>query len=58
MADRSERTPAMERAADDVRRRGVTPYVIPIGASTPLGACAFVPELLVLPSTPGPVPHL
>jgi 1-aminocyclopropane-1-carboxylate deaminase/D-cysteine desulfhydrase-like pyridoxal-dependent ACC family enzyme len=39
---RQERAPAMDRAADDVRRLGGTPYVIPIGASTPLGAAAFV----------------
>ena len=42
VADRQERAPAMEQAADDVRRRGGRPYVIPIGASTPLGAAAFV----------------
>jgi 1-aminocyclopropane-1-carboxylate deaminase/D-cysteine desulfhydrase-like pyridoxal-dependent ACC family enzyme len=39
---RGERTPAMERAADEVRRAGGTPFVIPLGASTPLGAAAFV----------------
>jgi 1-aminocyclopropane-1-carboxylate deaminase/D-cysteine desulfhydrase-like pyridoxal-dependent ACC family enzyme len=42
VADRQERAPAMEQAAEDVRRAGGTPYVIPIGASTPLGAAAFV----------------
>jgi D-cysteine desulfhydrase family pyridoxal phosphate-dependent enzyme len=40
--DRSERAPAMEAAADERRRAGRKPYVIPIGASTPLGACGFV----------------
>jgi 1-aminocyclopropane-1-carboxylate deaminase/D-cysteine desulfhydrase-like pyridoxal-dependent ACC family enzyme len=39
---RDERAPAMEAAAADVRSRGGIPFVIPIGASTPLGAAAFV----------------
>src|SRR5688500_8861543 len=42
VADRMERAPAMEAAADAVRDAGGNPYVIPIGASTPLGACGFV----------------
>ena len=42
VATREDRARAMERAADDVRRSGGTPYVIPVGASTPLGAAAFV----------------
>jgi 1-aminocyclopropane-1-carboxylate deaminase/D-cysteine desulfhydrase-like pyridoxal-dependent ACC family enzyme len=42
VASRNERAPAMERVADEVRRAGGTPYVIPLGASTPLGAAAFV----------------
>jgi D-cysteine desulfhydrase family pyridoxal phosphate-dependent enzyme len=42
VADRSERQPAMEAAADEVRRAGGRPYVIPLGASTPLGAMGFV----------------
>jgi 1-aminocyclopropane-1-carboxylate deaminase/D-cysteine desulfhydrase-like pyridoxal-dependent ACC family enzyme len=42
VATRADRTPAMEEAADDVRRTGGCPYVIPIGASTPVGAAAFV----------------
>ena len=40
--ERSDRAPAMEAAADELRRQGRRPYVIPIGASTPLGAAAFV----------------
>ena len=40
--DRSERAPAMDAAAEELRRQGRKPYVIPIGASTPLGAAAFV----------------
>lgn len=42
VTERAERTPAMEAAADEVRGAGGNPYVIPIGASTPLGAAAFV----------------
>ena len=39
---REDRAAEMERAADDARGRGGNPFVIPLGASTPLGACAFV----------------
>ncbi len=42
VADRDQRQGEMERAAEDVRRRGGRPYVVPLGASTPLGAAAFV----------------
>jgi 1-aminocyclopropane-1-carboxylate deaminase/D-cysteine desulfhydrase-like pyridoxal-dependent ACC family enzyme len=42
VATREERMPAMEAAAAALRRVGRRPYVIPIGASTPLGAAAFV----------------
>lgn len=42
VTDRTRRVPAMEAAADEVRRAGGTPYVIPLGASTPLGALGFV----------------
>ena len=50
VADRSDRTPAMERAAERVRASGGNPYVIPIGASTPLGAAAFVQAVSELKS--------
>jgi len=40
--DRSWRAPGMQAAADEVRKAGRKPYIIPIGASTPLGACGFV----------------
>lgn len=46
---REDRAPAMEDAARELRARGRRPYVIPLGASTPLGAAAFalaVGELL------------
>jgi D-cysteine desulfhydrase family pyridoxal phosphate-dependent enzyme len=39
---REARAPAMEEAADELKRAGRRPYVIPLGASTPLGAAAFV----------------
>jgi 1-aminocyclopropane-1-carboxylate deaminase/D-cysteine desulfhydrase-like pyridoxal-dependent ACC family enzyme len=42
VASREERGPAMEEAARKVRRTGGVPCVIPLGASTPLGAAAFV----------------
>lgn len=42
VADRQDRAPAMEAAANEMRRAGRKPYVIPLGASTPLGAAAFV----------------
>lgn len=45
---RDDRAPAMERAADEVRRTGGTPFVIPLGASTPLGAAAFVDAIAEL----------
>ena len=40
--DRSWRAPAMQAAAEELRSSGRKPYIIPIGASTPLGACGFV----------------
>ena len=39
---REDRPVEMQRAADDTRARGGVPFVIPLGASTPLGAVAFV----------------
>jgi D-cysteine desulfhydrase family pyridoxal phosphate-dependent enzyme len=39
---RDDREPAMDAAAAALRRVGRRPYVIPIGASTPLGAASFV----------------
>jgi 1-aminocyclopropane-1-carboxylate deaminase/D-cysteine desulfhydrase-like pyridoxal-dependent ACC family enzyme len=48
VASRDDRAPALERAAQDIRRRGGTPYVIPLGASTPLGAAAFVAAIAEL----------
>jgi 1-aminocyclopropane-1-carboxylate deaminase/D-cysteine desulfhydrase-like pyridoxal-dependent ACC family enzyme len=39
--DRAARREGMDRAADEVRRRGGRPFVIPLGASTPTGAAAY-----------------
>jgi 1-aminocyclopropane-1-carboxylate deaminase/D-cysteine desulfhydrase-like pyridoxal-dependent ACC family enzyme len=38
---RDERTPGMEHLAAQLRARGRRPYVIPLGASNPLGAMAI-----------------
>jgi 1-aminocyclopropane-1-carboxylate deaminase/D-cysteine desulfhydrase-like pyridoxal-dependent ACC family enzyme len=48
VASREARAPAMEQAAGQVRHSGGTPYVIPLGASTPLGAAAFVDAIAEL----------
>ena len=41
VASREARAPAMEEAAAELRGRGRRPFVIPLGASTPLGAAAY-----------------
>ena len=41
-ADRTERVSVMEATAEELRRAGRRPYVVPLGASTPLGALGFV----------------
>jgi L-cysteate sulfo-lyase len=48
VAERSLRAPAMEAAAEELRLQGRRPYVIPIGASTPLGAAGFVQAVFEL----------
>jgi len=65
VASREDRPVEMQRAADDTRARGGVPFVIPLGASTPLGAVAFVaainelrdqiepPEIIVHSSSSG-----
>jgi 1-aminocyclopropane-1-carboxylate deaminase/D-cysteine desulfhydrase-like pyridoxal-dependent ACC family enzyme len=42
VATREERAPAMEAAAADLRAAGRRPAIVPLGASTPLGALGFV----------------
>jgi 1-aminocyclopropane-1-carboxylate deaminase/D-cysteine desulfhydrase-like pyridoxal-dependent ACC family enzyme len=49
VSSREGRAPAMEQAAEELRRRGKSPFVIPLGASTAHGAAAYaaaVSELL------------
>ena len=50
VTDRTQRTPEMERAADEVRNAGGHPYVVPLGASTPLGAAAYAQAAFELKS--------
>src|SRR5262245_5530921 len=45
---RDARAAAMEEAAEELRRSGRTPYVVPLGASTPLGAAGYVKALFEL----------
>jgi len=40
--DRDDRAPGMERAAEEVEGEGGHPLIIPLGASTPLGALGYV----------------
>jgi len=58
--DRNSRTVGMEAAAQEERARGRRPYVIPLGASTPLGACAYaraVEELTLQVDPPDVIVH-
>jgi 1-aminocyclopropane-1-carboxylate deaminase/D-cysteine desulfhydrase-like pyridoxal-dependent ACC family enzyme len=41
VARREDRAPAMEQVAGELRAQGQRPCVIPLGASTPIGAAAF-----------------
>ena len=41
VATGADRAPAMERVAEECRAAGRRPYVVPLGASTPLGALGF-----------------
>jgi len=41
VASRDERAPKMREIAERLRADGATPYEVPLGASTPLGAAAF-----------------
>jgi D-cysteine desulfhydrase family pyridoxal phosphate-dependent enzyme len=45
---REARMPALEAAAERLRTAGRRPYVIPVGASTPRGALAFVQAMVEL----------
>lgn len=41
VASREDRAPMMEKVADETRRAGRRPFIIPLGASTALGALGF-----------------
>jgi 1-aminocyclopropane-1-carboxylate deaminase/D-cysteine desulfhydrase-like pyridoxal-dependent ACC family enzyme len=41
VSSREERAPTMHAVAERLRAEGRTPYEVPLGASTPLGAAAF-----------------
>jgi 1-aminocyclopropane-1-carboxylate deaminase/D-cysteine desulfhydrase-like pyridoxal-dependent ACC family enzyme len=60
VASRQERAAMMATVAEEQRLAGRRPYVIPIGASTPLGAAAFVQavaELLGQMAPPDVIVH-
>jgi 1-aminocyclopropane-1-carboxylate deaminase/D-cysteine desulfhydrase-like pyridoxal-dependent ACC family enzyme len=57
---REERVPAMDRAAEALRAAGHTPFVVPLGASTPIGAIGFargVAELAAAGIRPDVIVH-
>jgi 1-aminocyclopropane-1-carboxylate deaminase/D-cysteine desulfhydrase-like pyridoxal-dependent ACC family enzyme len=65
VASREERASSMEVAAESLRSQGRRPFVIPLGASTPLGAAAYAlavnellgqiapPDLIILSTSSG-----
>ena len=60
IASRDEREPAMARAFDRLRAEGRRPYLVPLGASTPLGALGLVRaigELLEQATAPDAIVH-
>lgn len=48
VSSRDERAPRMYELADQLRSKGHRPFVIPVGASTPLGSLGYVRGLLEL----------
>src|SRR4030095_3057467 len=60
VGSREERAPAMETLAQRLRAEGKRPYVVPLGASTPLGALGYaaaVQELLEQGIRPDVIVH-
>jgi 1-aminocyclopropane-1-carboxylate deaminase/D-cysteine desulfhydrase-like pyridoxal-dependent ACC family enzyme len=60
VATRDERDPAMQEAASEVRQAGGRPFVIPLGASMPLGAAAIalaVGEVVAQSGAPDVIVH-
>lgn len=60
VASRDERAPMMDQVASELRSSGSKPFVIPLGASTPLGAMAIargVGELVLQGVRPAVIVH-
>ena len=60
VGSREERAPGMERVAAELRAQGRRPFLIPLGASTPLGAMAIargVGEMVAQGVTPDVIVH-
>lgn len=60
VASREDRAPAMDEIARELRASGQRPMVVPLGASTPLGALGFaraVEELAASPERPNVIVH-
>jgi 1-aminocyclopropane-1-carboxylate deaminase/D-cysteine desulfhydrase-like pyridoxal-dependent ACC family enzyme len=60
VSSRDARNTTMEDIAAEARRAGKHPYVVPLGASTPLGAVGFargVEELVLSPHRPAAIVH-
>ena len=60
VSSREERATTMERVAEEARAAGQRPFVVPLGASTPLGAMGFargVEELATSPHRPTAIVH-
>lgn len=60
VSSRDQRQPAMDAIAADERAQGRRPYVIPLGASTPLGAAGFargIEEVLTAGLSPTAIVH-
>jgi 1-aminocyclopropane-1-carboxylate deaminase/D-cysteine desulfhydrase-like pyridoxal-dependent ACC family enzyme len=60
VASRDERGPAMDAAAADLRTAGRKPFIIPLGASTALGAAAYaqaIGEMLAQIDAPDVIVH-
>lgn len=60
VASRADRAPAMREIAEEVRRRGGTPFEVPLGASTPLGALGIargIGELVRQDDAPDVIVH-
>ena len=60
VASRDERAPAMDGVASELRGAGRKPFIIPLGASTALGAAAYaqaIGEILAQIDTPDVIVH-